>query len=85
MTDEAEDKPTVMVFEVLKSAIIDGSAARLGRLAFAGRRSIDTPNYFAVTSRGVVPHLTPDNVAKHLHAGAAYMALEDCERSRGFS
>lgn len=79
MADGAEEKPEAMTFEVLKSAIIDGSAARLGRLALAGRRGIDTPNYFAVTSRGVVPHMTPDNVAKHLHAGAAYLALEDCK------
>ncbi|KAK0626320.1 tRNA-guanine(15) transglycosylase-like protein [Immersiella caudata] len=77
MTNESCDKPAVMAFEVLKAAIIDGSAARLGRLALAGRRSIETPNYFAATSRGVVPHMTPDNVNKHLQAGGAYMALED--------
>ncbi|KAK4455766.1 tRNA-guanine(15) transglycosylase-like protein [Podospora aff. communis PSN243] len=77
MTNESCDKPAVMAFEVLKAAIIDGSAARLGRLALAGRRSIETPNYFAATSRGVVPHMTPDNVNKHFHAGGAYMALED--------
>ncbi|KAK5663002.1 hypothetical protein OQA88_6416 [Cercophora sp. LCS_1] len=66
-----------MGFKVLKSAIIEGSAARLGRLALAGRRSIETPNFFAVTSRGVVPHVTPDNVNKHVHAGGTYVALED--------
>ena len=81
MTNEGCDKPAAMAFEVLKAAIIDGSAARLGRLALAGRRSIETPNYFAATSRGVVPHMTPDNVNKHLQAGGAYMALEDCRQS----
>jgi len=82
MTNESCDKPAAMAFEVLKAAIIDGSAARLGRLALAGRRAIDTPNYFAVTSRGVVPHMTPDNVGKYLHTGGAYMALEDCRLSQ---
>ena len=68
-----------MAFEVLKPAILDGSAARLGRLAIACRRSLETPNFFAVTSRGAVPHITPDNVSKHLQIGGAYMALEDCK------
>ncbi|KAK1760639.1 tRNA-guanine(15) transglycosylase-like protein [Echria macrotheca] len=78
MTDEAETNPAeAMTFEVLRSALIDGSAARLGRLALAGRKTIDTPNFFALTSRGVVPHITPDNVDKHLDTGGVYMALED--------
>ncbi|KAK0728393.1 tRNA-guanine(15) transglycosylase-like protein [Lasiosphaeria miniovina] len=68
-----------MKFDVLKAAIRDApTAARLGRLAIAARRTVDTPNYFAITSRGVVPHVTPDNLAKHLSdVGGAYMALED--------
>ncbi|KAK4211663.1 tRNA-guanine(15) transglycosylase-like protein [Rhypophila decipiens] len=77
MSDEIHDQ-AVMTFEVLKAAVRDGVAARLGKLALAGRKTvIDTPNFFAGTSRGVVPHITPDNVSKHLHAGGAYMALED--------
>lgn len=66
-----------MRFEILRSAVGDGTAARLGRLAFPQRTPIETPNFFAVTSRGVVPHITPDNVAKYGHFGGAYMALED--------
>ncbi|KAK3359829.1 tRNA-guanine(15) transglycosylase-like protein [Lasiosphaeria hispida] len=86
MTNDGQEEPTAMVFEVLKAAIIDGSAARLGRMALAGRRSVDTPNYLAVTSRGVVPHMTPDNVGKHLHSAGVYMALEDfIERPQQYS
>ncbi|KAK3685412.1 tRNA-guanine(15) transglycosylase-like protein [Podospora appendiculata] len=71
------DVPAAMTFELLKSAP-PAAAARLGRLALGGRKSvIDTPNYFAITSRGVVPHVSPDNVARHLQTGGAYMALED--------
>ncbi|TWU77590.1 hypothetical protein ED733_007790 [Metarhizium rileyi] len=69
--------PSRKVFELLGSAVADGCAARLGRLSIPGRRPIETPNYTAVTSRGAIPHLTPDNVAKHTNLSAVYMALED--------
>ncbi|KAJ6438631.1 tRNA-guanine transglycosylase family protein [Purpureocillium lavendulum] len=81
MMDADPRDPHVMaarrVFEILGSAAADGCTARLGRLAFAGRRPIDTPNFTAVTSRGAIPHLTPDNVGKHTSVDATYMALED--------
>jgi len=81
MSDETHDQ-AVMTFEVLKAAVRDGLAARLGKLALGGRKTvIDTPNFIASTSRGVIPHITPDNVSKHLHTGGAYMALEDCKSS----
>lgn len=67
------------VFEILAPALAGGCAARLGRLSFAQRKPIETPSYIAITSRGAVPHLTPDNVARHTSFNAAYMALEDCE------
>jgi queuine tRNA-ribosyltransferase len=76
--DTQNPEPEAMRFEVLKTALKDGAAARLGRLAFEGRLPIDTPNYIGVTSRGAVPHLTPDNVSKHLQTTGAYTALEDC-------
>ncbi|EAA29961.3 tRNA-guanine transglycosylase [Neurospora crassa] len=69
-------EPTAMTFELLKTAVKDGGA-RLGRLAFPGRRTVDTPNFFGLTSRGVIPHVTPDNVEKHLLTNGTYMALED--------
>lgn len=71
-----------MVFELLKPAFGDGAAARLGRLAWKGRTSIETPNFFALTSRGVVPHITPDTASRHGNFGGRYMALEDCECCR---
>lgn len=68
-----------MGFEILKGAVTNGAAARLGRLAFVGRLPMDTPNYIGITSRGALPHLTPYAVSKHLQTTGAYMALEDCE------
>jgi queuine tRNA-ribosyltransferase len=73
-----------MRFEILKTALKDGATARLGRLAFAGRLPIDTPNFIGVTSRGALPHLTPDNVDKHLQVSGTFMALEDCEFNHPF-
>ncbi|KAK2603714.1 hypothetical protein QQS21_004090 [Conoideocrella luteorostrata] len=69
--------PAGKVFELLGATVADGCVARLGRLCIPGRRPIETPSYTAVTSRGAIPHLTPDNVTKHTNLGAAYMALED--------
>lgn len=60
------------------SAAVEGLAARLGRLALPGRAAFDTPNYTSVASRGAVPHVTPDNMTKHVAPGPVYMALEDC-------
>ncbi|KAG6004562.1 hypothetical protein E4U21_000946 [Claviceps maximensis] len=67
------------VFQILSPpvAAAAGSVARLGRLSIPGRRPIDTPNYTAITSRGAIPHLTPDNVTNHTNLTSAYMALED--------
>ncbi|RFU73672.1 trna-guanine transglycosylase family [Trichoderma arundinaceum] len=65
------------IFELIGSAAADGSAARLGKLSLPGRKAIETPNFFAVTSRGAVPHVTPDNLRKHTSVGGVYMALED--------
>lgn len=79
--DESPDMhvPTRKVFEVLGASIADGCVARVGRLSIPGRRPIDTPNYTAITSRGAIPHLTPDNVTRHTNLTSAYMALEDCK------
>ncbi|EGS17345.1 queuine tRNA-ribosyltransferase-like protein [Thermochaetoides thermophila DSM 1495] len=74
-----------MRFDILKAALCDGTT-RLGRLSFAGRATVETPTYIAVTSRGAIPHLTPDNVSKHMNVGGVYMALEDfIERPQAYS
>lgn len=85
MTDEldphvAESTTKDMLFKVHRQALASGLPTRLGRLEVPSRTPIETPNFIATTSRGAVPHLTPDNLAKHAASiGGAYMALEDCE------
>ncbi|KAH7033593.1 tRNA-guanine(15) transglycosylase-like protein [Microdochium trichocladiopsis] len=69
-----------MLFEILKNVKLDHGAARVGRLALPRQRArlpIDTPNFIAITSRGSVPHMTPDVVTRHTQLAGAYMALED--------
>ncbi|KAI0471552.1 tRNA-guanine transglycosylase family protein [Xylariaceae sp. FL0804] len=76
MVDSGRDGKSI--FEVLKSADDDhGPSARLGRLSLPGRKPIDTPNFISLTSRGAVPHMTPDNVANRTELCGTYMALED--------
>lgn len=71
-----------MKFDILKTIASDGVTARLGRLALPRREAIDTPNFLAVTSRGVLPHLTPDNLSRYGAFPGVYMAMEDCELSK---
>ncbi|THW69861.1 tRNA-guanine transglycosylase [Aureobasidium pullulans] len=54
-----------------------GNAARTGLLNLPNRQPIKTPHYLALASRGAIPHLTQDNVAKHTDIRGAYMAVED--------
>jgi queuine tRNA-ribosyltransferase accessory subunit len=60
------------------SVVGDALTARLGELALPGRKPIQTPNFIGVASRGVIPHLTPDNLTRYSSVGSVYMALEDC-------
>ncbi|PHH62191.1 hypothetical protein CDD81_7385 [Ophiocordyceps australis] len=76
--DSGSNMPSSKFMRLLgPAAAVNGCGPRLGRVAFPGRKAIDTPSFIAVTSRGAVPHLTPDNLDQHTSVGAAYMALED--------
>lgn len=71
------------IFRVLSPRAAEGAAsagpaARLGRLEVPNRKPIQTPSYTAFASRGVIPHVTPDNVTRYTKLDSAYMALEDC-------
>ena len=83
--DSADMATTRAGFSILKASAHAPATARLGRLSLPGRKPIDTPNFVAMTSRGVIPHLTPDFVQKSTDFGAAHMALEDCTCNRHVS
>lgn len=52
---------------------------RSGKLSLPNRATVDTPHYFAVSSRGCVPHITQDMARKNTGIKGIYVALEDCE------
>jgi queuine tRNA-ribosyltransferase subunit QTRTD1 len=51
---------------------------RIGRLSLPGKRPILTPSFIGTTSRGVLPHISPDNFRKCVGLDGVYVALEDC-------
>ncbi len=53
--------------------------ARTGKLNLEGRKSIDTPNFLAISSRGAIPHITPDVLSEHTGIRGVHMPLEDCK------
>jgi queuine tRNA-ribosyltransferase len=68
-----------VIFECLSHVDPSIIGPRLGRLRVEGRRELETPNFLAITSRGVVPHMTPDVVAGSTDIRGVHMALEDCK------
>lgn len=71
--------PEMMDFVLLKTT--GALAPRLGRLSLAGRKSIATPGFIGNTSRGVIPHISPDTYRKSIDLNGVYIAIEDCKIS----
>ena len=70
----------LLSFNILRTASTDNNA-RLGQLLQYGRLPIDTPHYFAISSRGTVPHMTPDMMRDETSIRGMYAGLEDCMHS----
>ena len=68
---------TCLAFDLI--AVEDGP--RLGTMSMHGRDTIQTPHYFALSSRGAVPHISQDMMRDHTAITGIYSALEDCELS----
>ncbi|KAH8592862.1 putative Queuine tRNA-ribosyltransferase-like protein [Bisporella sp. PMI_857] len=66
-----------LTFQVLNHAESNNVGARIGKLSILGRKELHTPNFLAVSSRGVVPHMTPDVIIASSDIGGVHMALED--------
>lgn len=77
-TDIPSDQPEKMLSFSLLSHSPTQLAPRLGRLSRVGRKPILTPGYLPITSRGVLPHVSHDNIKEHMSIGSLYVALEDC-------
>jgi len=78
-TNGFPDRARNIAFEILSGPDANVAGPRLGLLSIQGRHEIETPNFYAVTSRGVIPHLTPDVISSHTQIGGVHMALEDCK------
>jgi queuine tRNA-ribosyltransferase subunit QTRTD1 len=79
MSNVAMEKGKTVAFEILSQFDAGIVGPRLGRLAVPERRVLETPNFFAITSRGVVPHIAPDIIAADTQIGGVHIALEDCK------
>jgi hypothetical protein len=65
-------------FKITKSGS-STTGPRLGQLLRGGRKAIETPNYVATTSRGVVPHISHDMLERCTAVSSIYLSLEDCK------
>ncbi|CAL3970244.1 unnamed protein product [Diplocarpon coronariae] len=68
---------TNLTFEIVSHPDPSLVAPRLGQLSLPGRKDLFTPDYLAVSSRGVVAHITPDVLTSHTQFTGVHMALED--------
>lgn len=79
VSPDASEEANALSFEITDQNEPTPGGARLGRLAVKSRKDLSTPNFFAISSRGAVPHLTPDMIIEHAKFGGVHMALEDCK------
>jgi queuine tRNA-ribosyltransferase subunit QTRTD1 len=77
-TEQSSDMAENITFDI-SGDVAATTSARVGTLNIPGRKALGTPNFFAISSRGVVPHLTPDVILTHTQFGGIHMALEDCK------
>lgn len=78
-TDQVSIESKSAVSFDITSVESKNSGPRLARISFPGRKTIDTPHYLALSSRGTVPHLSQDMVRDNTAIHGFYVALEDCE------
>ena len=65
-------------FHILPSPSASGATVRLGRLITGSGHVFDTPAFIAPSSRGAVPHLSPDSLRNCTKIKGVYAAFEDC-------
>lgn len=75
--ESSQSQSENMAFSVLGSSA-PVMAPRVGKLALAGRKTLSTPHYVPLTSRGTVPHIAHDMLRKETAINSLYVGLEDC-------
>lgn len=81
LADGLSRLPLEMLAFTLREAATNSLGPRVGQFLRGTHPAINTPHYVATTSRGVVPHVSPDILAKSTAVSAVYIPLEDCEYS----
>lgn len=78
-SDAAERAIKPSVFSIINnpSEASSGAKARTGKLELPGRQPIQTPNFLANTSRGVIPHISPDAILPQAPVPGVFTAIED--------
>ena len=79
-SDAAERAIKPSVFSIINKSFeaSSGTKARTGNLELPGRQPIQTPNFLANTSRGVIPHISPDAILPQAPVPGVFTAIEDC-------
>jgi queuine tRNA-ribosyltransferase len=72
------DPDKMISFNILSPAAAPILAPRLGSFAVAGRKTISTPHYIPLTTRGAVSHIAHDVMRDQTAIGSLYIGLEDC-------
>ena len=79
-SDDSNHKLDQLPSDMLEFVLLKTTGAlapRLGRISLAGRKTVLTPGFIGNTSRGVIPHVSPDNFQK-ADLSSVYVPLEDC-------
>ncbi|KAK0122916.1 hypothetical protein ONS96_009941 [Cadophora gregata f. sp. sojae] len=77
LLNDNSEKSIKFLFEIVSDVDLSVVGPRLGRLSLPQKRDVHTPDFFAVGSRGVVPHITSDVISAHTQFSGVHMALED--------
>ncbi|KAI9807200.1 MAG: hypothetical protein M1825_005918 [Sarcosagium campestre] len=64
-------------FDIIRTLGNARIGPRLGVLNVADRLPLQTPNYISSTTRGSIPHISPDVLKSHVNVRSIHVALED--------
>lgn len=78
ISNDAEKAIKPAVFSIQQCQSTTDDEARVGKLELPGRQPIQTPNFLANTSRGVIPHISPDVIDPQAPVAGVFTAIEDC-------
>ncbi|KAI9891252.1 MAG: hypothetical protein M1814_002942 [Vezdaea aestivalis] len=76
--DDEPTMPSKPTFRLRPAFSAHAFRPRRGTFHIPHRTPLETPTFIPLTSRGTIPHLSPDMVQEHTRSYSAQIALEDC-------